>query len=78
MIPEKSRSIREALLAHKKYYSANIMKLVVLGTDDLDTLQKWVEEKFVDIENEKIDFPSFPSDPFGDQILGKLGSMYFP
>ena len=73
VIPEKSKiNTREALLAfHKKYYSANIMKLVVLGTDDLDTLQKWVEEKFVDIENKKIDFPSFPSDPFGDQILGK-------
>ena len=37
----------------------------------MDTLQKWVEEKFSGIENKKIDFPSFPNDPFGDKILTK-------
>ena len=31
---------------YKKYYSSNIMKLAVYGKDSLDTMQKWVEEKF--------------------------------
>ena len=29
---------------HRAYYSANIMTLAIIGREDLDTLQRWVEE----------------------------------
>jgi insulysin len=46
-----SIDIREELLKfHSTYYSANAMKLVVLGSD-LDELQKIVEERFGAIIN---------------------------
>jgi len=34
-------------------------------------MQKWVEEKFSEIKNKKIDYPSFPKDPYGDVIMRK-------
>ena len=45
-------SLRDELLAiYKKYYSANIMKLVVLGRENLDQLQAMVEPRFAVVEN---------------------------
>ena len=36
-------NVREALFAfHKQHYSANAMRLVVVGREDLDTLEAWV------------------------------------
>jgi len=35
-------------------YSANIMKVAVLGREDLDTLEKWVRELFSDVPNHDI------------------------
>ncbi|RCI10149.1 hypothetical protein L249_8413 [Ophiocordyceps polyrhachis-furcata BCC 54312] len=39
---------------HDKHYSANRMKLVVLGREPLDVLQKWVVELFSPIANKKL------------------------
>jgi len=39
---------------HDKQYSANRMKLVVLGRESLDTLQSWVEELFSDVVNKNL------------------------
>lgn len=39
---------------HAKHYSANRMKLVVLGREPLDVLQKWVVELFSPIVNKKL------------------------
>lgn len=36
----------ELLRFHDRYYSANLMRLVVLGRASLDELQRMVEEKF--------------------------------
>jgi len=48
----KDRPVRDELLAiYKKYYSANIMKLVVLGSESLDELQAMVEPRFAVVEN---------------------------
>ncbi|GLQ29816.1 insulinase family protein [Litoribrevibacter albus] len=45
-------SVQDELKAfYKKYYSANLMTLVVLGQEDLATLKSWVEEKFSAIPN---------------------------
>lgn len=39
---------------YKRHYSANRMKLVVLGKEDLDTLQSWVEELFTDVPDQNL------------------------
>ena len=46
------RPLRDELLAiYKKYYSANMMKLVVLGSESLDQLQAMVEPRFSVVAN---------------------------
>mmetsp|Transcript_11475 Transcript_11475/g.13165 ORF Transcript_11475/g.13165 Transcript_11475/m.13165 type:complete len:1018 (+) Transcript_11475:130-3183(+) len=48
-------NVREYLLEfYEKHYSANLMKLVVLGREDLDTLENWCKELFVPIKNKSL------------------------
>ncbi|CAO3651050.1 unnamed protein product [Cunninghamella echinulata] len=64
--------IREELLKfHKKYYSANIMKLCVLGQESLDQLTQWVVEKFSDVQNKSIEVPTFEGHPLTKNELLK-------
>ncbi|KAI8902913.1 Metalloenzyme, LuxS/M16 peptidase-like protein [Globomyces pollinis-pini] len=63
----KGLDIRKVLLEfHAKYYSANIMKLVILGKESIEQLKAWTIEKFSAIENKNIEVPSFPGHPFSD------------
>lgn len=39
---------------HSTHYSANKMKLVVLGRESLDTLEEWVEEIFAKVPNKDL------------------------
>ncbi|CAH0520454.1 unnamed protein product [Peronospora belbahrii] len=57
---------------YDKYYSANIMKLVVCGENTLDELEKWVTESFSAIPNKHVTVPSFVSNgpPFGAKGAG--------
>ena len=49
------RPVRDELLAiYQKYYSANIMKLVVLGSENLDQLQALVEPRFSLVANNDV------------------------
>ena len=57
---------------YKKYYSSNIMKLVLYGKEDLDTLQKWAEDKFARVPDKGLSPPRVPSDPYGPAQLGKV------
>lgn len=51
----EGRPVRDELLAiYKKYYSANIMKLVVLGNQSLDELQAMVEPRFTLVANQNV------------------------
>jgi insulysin len=44
--------IREELLKfHETYYSSSMMKLAILGREDLDTLEAWVVEMFDGVKN---------------------------
>lgn len=62
--------IREELLKfHDKYYSANIMKLVVLGKESLDQLLQWVVEKFSAVKNKGIPIPTFEGHPLTENEL---------
>ncbi|KAK9443958.1 uncharacterized protein VB005_02484 [Metarhizium brunneum] len=78
-IPEsRGINIRDKFIEfHAKHYSANRMKLVVLGREPLDVLQNWVVERFSSIENKNLDqnrwtdrVPFRPSD-LGTQCFAK-------
>ena len=44
--------IRDELLKfHAEHYSANMMKLVVLGRESVDQLTRWVVDKFAGVQN---------------------------
>lgn len=55
-IPEaQGINVRDKFMEfHDKHYSANIMKLVVLGRESLDVLQKWVIEFFSNVVNKNL------------------------
>ncbi|KAF5005938.1 hypothetical protein FDECE_7652 [Fusarium decemcellulare] len=56
---------------HAKHYSANRMKLVVLGREPLDVLQKWVVELFSPVVNKKLPPNRWPDEvPFRKSDLG--------
>ncbi|WFD35037.1 insulysin [Malassezia cuniculi] len=62
--------IRDELLKfHAQYYSANMMKLVVLGRESTDQLAKWVIEKFSHVQNKGFSVPRFPNSPLGEEQL---------
>jgi insulysin len=44
----------EFMKFHAQHYSANRMKLVVLGRENLDTLEQWVEEIFSQVRNKDL------------------------
>jgi insulysin len=61
----------EFIRFYEKHYSANRMKLVVLGRESLNELESWVEELFSDVENK--DLPQNRWDtvhPFTEKELG--------
>ena len=71
----EDRPLRDELLAiYKKYYSANIMKLVVLGSDSLDELQAMVEPRFQPVVNNHVVVEP-PAAPLfaSDQLPMQLG-----
>ncbi|KAI8967298.1 Metalloenzyme, LuxS/M16 peptidase-like protein [Mycotypha africana] len=71
--PKKSgQDIRQELLKfHDTYYSANIMKLCILGRESLDQLTEWTVSKFNAVRNKDIQPPSFPGHPLTKNELMK-------
>lgn len=59
----------EFMKFHEKYYSANVMKLVVLGRESLDELETWAEELFKDVKNKDLPDPAFDGEPLGEDHL---------
>lgn len=58
-------SIREDLLRfYEKYYSANLMRLVIYSEKDLETQEKIVTEMFSEIPNKNIERPKYTDIPF--------------
>lgn len=67
---EKGIDIRQELLKfHKKWYSANIMTLVILGKESLDDLEKLAKSLFLSVENKNVDRPEWNEHPFGPEHL---------
>ncbi|CAM9916972.1 unnamed protein product [Scytosiphon promiscuus] len=72
--PEEGIDTRAALIKfHQKYYSADAMKLSILGNEDLDTLEAWVRDAFSGVRNTAPpavpDYGPFPA--FGEGELGR-------
>ena len=63
--PEKRGvKIRDEFISfYEKHYSANRMKLVVLGRESLDDLEDWVTELFSEVENKNL-----PQNRWDDQV----------
>ena len=69
----KGIDIRNELLDfHKNNYSANLMKLCVLGREDLDTLADWVYELFKDVPNLNKQVPYYPARLYTESQLKKM------
>ncbi|KAJ2491494.1 metalloprotease [Coemansia sp. RSA 2050] len=65
--------LREELMKfYQKYYSADIMRLVVVGNHSLDVLSEWVTSKFSSIASKGNTKPTFESHPVSKAELGKL------
>ncbi|KAJ2832377.1 metalloprotease [Coemansia sp. 'formosensis'] len=70
---ELGLDLREELIKfYQKYYSADIMRLVVIGNHSLDVLSEWVASKFSDIKSKGNTKPTFEGHPIGKAQLGKL------
>lgn len=66
-------NLREQLLNyHEKYYSANIMKLVILGREKLDVLESWAREYFNQLRSNSVVRPIISPDAFGPEQLQKF------
>ncbi|CAO1620783.1 unnamed protein product [Sympodiomycopsis kandeliae] len=66
----RGQDVRDELLRfHDRYYSANVMKLVVLGRESLEQLTEWVVENFSQVRNKGLAAPTFPSSPLSSHQL---------
>ena len=83
--------IREAFIAfYEKHYSANRMKLVVLGQESLDVLESWVTELFSGVKNKDLEqnrwdgIDIYTKEQLSNQVFAKpvmesrSFEMYFP
>ncbi|EAW14914.1 a-pheromone processing metallopeptidase Ste23 [Aspergillus clavatus NRRL 1] len=67
----------EFIKFYEKHYSANRMRLCVLGRESLDELEKWVEELFSEVENKDLpqnrwdDVQPWRPEDLGVQIFAK-------
>ncbi|KAI5965382.1 STE23 [Candida pseudojiufengensis] len=63
-LPEsKGVNVRDTLLKfYNESYSSNIMSLVILGKEDLDTLSTWAIEKFSSIPNKNLTRPNYQNE----------------
>jgi len=70
-------TIREDLLSfYDKYYSANLMKLVVYGKEDLETMEKWVNEFFMDVKNTNKVPEELGERPYNSENLRDFWKIY--
>ncbi|XP_043479805.1 insulin-degrading enzyme-like isoform X2 [Leptopilina heterotoma] len=52
---------------YKKWYSANIMSLCVVGRENLDELERMVGKLFAGVENKNVKVPEWREDPFCEE-----------
>ncbi|CAD8060302.1 unnamed protein product [Paramecium sonneborni] len=57
---------------HQRYYSANVMKLVIYGSQSIEILEGWAHSYFEAIQNKNLIPPSYNIMPFDQTNLGQL------
>ncbi|KAJ1877374.1 metalloprotease [Coemansia sp. RSA 486] len=62
----------ELLKFHQKYYSSDLMKLVVCGNQSLDQLSEWVVAKFSEIQSKGNTRDIYSVHPMGEEQIGKV------
>jgi len=68
----KGVDVREELLEfHKRHYSANVMKLSVLGSEPLDVLTRLVVEHFTAVPNKDLQPHIFSGTPYGEEQMSR-------
>ncbi len=68
---KKGIDIRNTLIEfHSRWYSANLMSLVVLGKESLDELQEYVVRMFSAVRNKDVSFPDWKTLPWTDEQRG--------
>ncbi|SCU88854.1 LADA_0E12420g1_1 [Lachancea dasiensis] len=74
VIPKSQNlDIRDELLKfYDASYSANLMKLCVLGREDLDVMSEWVNELFKDVRNIDRPVPSYPGKMLPAEYLTQI------
>ncbi|CDW84143.1 insulin-degrading enzyme [Stylonychia lemnae] len=70
----KHEGIRDELLKfHEDYYSSNIMRLVLVGRDSLENLEKLAVENFSDVVNKEVVLKDLSNEiVYDENSLGKL------
>lgn len=69
-------NVRDELLRfHEQYYSANVMKLAVIGRESLDQLSEMVVSKFSAVPNKNVLPPKFEADTLVPSEMGT--QVYF-
>ncbi|CAI4047023.1 hypothetical protein SKDZ_12G4150 [Saccharomyces kudriavzevii ZP591] len=70
---ENGQNVRDELLQfHNNFYSANLMKLCILGREDLDTLSDWTYNLFKDISNNDREIPHYAEPIMQSEYLQKI------
>lgn len=66
-------NVRDRLIQfYKEHYSANLMKVVVIGRESLDQLQEWVTEKFSAVPNTNKSKPFYDASPYAPENINVL------
>lgn len=73
----KVPQIREKILGfYQKFYSANLMSLVIYGKESTEMLKTWAEELFSQIVNKEVELPVYPAPVFRNvKTLTKVVSI---
>ena len=53
-------------------YSANLMKLVIYGREEMETLKQWATSMFSKVPNKNLTKFKLPGIPFGQQAFKKI------
>lgn len=65
--------VRERLIEfYDGHYSANLMKLCIIGRESIDTLQEWIVDKFSAVRNTDKPKPSYETLPYRKEELQTL------
>ena len=64
--------VRQALVDfHARYYSANLMRCVILGKESLDELESLATTYFTDVPNKRARPSAIVANPFPPSLLGR-------